>query len=90
MRLSRRPDDGFAALGRLDAGRVFVMLDRGDYWQCAFVIPKGKFDEVRQRGLPALRDEIAGLAPVLRDRVGELKGWDDIKLLTVAVDRLRQ
>ncbi len=90
MRLSRRPDDGFAALGRIDTGRVFVMLDRGDYWQCAFVIPKGKFDEVRQRGLPALRQEIAGLAPVLRGRVDELKDWNDVKLLTVAVDRLRQ
>ncbi len=59
------------------------------YWQCAFVIPKGALDGIRRRGLPAFRDELAGLAPVLRDRVGELHGWNDVKLLTVAVDRLR-
>src|SRR5207248_3871379 len=60
-----------------------------DYWQCAFVIPKGGFDEIRARGLPALRKEIAGLAPHLRDRVDELKDWSDVKLLSVSVDRLR-
>jgi len=66
-----------------------VMLNRGDYWQCAFVIPKGGFDQIRQRGLADFRAEIARLAPYLGDRVGELAGWPDIKLLTVAVDRLR-
>ena len=65
------------------------MLNRDDYWQCAFVIPKGGFDEIRARGLPALRQEIAGLAPHLRDRVDELKDWSDVKLLSVSVDRLR-
>jgi 2-polyprenyl-6-methoxyphenol hydroxylase-like FAD-dependent oxidoreductase len=64
------------------------MLDRGDYWQCAFVIPKGGIEEVRQRGLAALREEIAKLSPFLRDRVEELGDWKDISLLTVAVDRL--
>ena len=64
------------------------MLDRGDYWQCAFVIRKGGYDEVRARGLDAFRAEIVKLAPYLADRVQELKDWDDIKLLTVAVDRL--
>jgi 2-polyprenyl-6-methoxyphenol hydroxylase-like FAD-dependent oxidoreductase len=89
MRLSRRADDPEQTLGRFDAGKVLVMLNRGDYWQCAFVIPKGGFDELRGRGLPAFRDEIAGLAPHLRDRTGELAAWSDVKLLTVAVDRLR-
>ena len=65
------------------------MLNRQDYWQCAFVIPKGGFDRIRQEGLAAFRGEIARLVPYLGDRVGELGDWSDIKLLTVAVDRLR-
>src|SRR5689334_12878652 len=89
MRLSRRPADPGQTLGRVDTGRIFVMLNREDYWQCAFVIPKGGFDEIRARGLPALRQEIAGLAPYLRDRVDELQDWSDVKLLSVSVDRLR-
>ena len=89
MRLSRRPGDPGQTLGRVDTGRIFVMLNRGDYWRCAFVIAKGGFDQIRARGLPALREEIAGLAPYLRDRVDELKDWSDVKLLSVSVDRLR-
>ncbi|MDB5977530.1 MAG: 2-polyprenyl-6-methoxyphenol hydroxylase [Nevskia sp.] len=89
MRLSRRDDDPGQTLGRIDAGRMMVMLNRGDYWQCAFVIRKGGYQEIRERGLPAFREEIVGLAPHLRQRVKELRDWDDIKLLTVAVDRLR-
>jgi 2-polyprenyl-6-methoxyphenol hydroxylase-like FAD-dependent oxidoreductase len=88
MRLSRRSGDPGQILGRIDTGRIFVMLNREDYWQCAFVIPKGGFDEIRARGLPALRQEIAGLAPYLRDRVDELRDWSDVKLLSVSVDRL--
>jgi 2-polyprenyl-6-methoxyphenol hydroxylase-like FAD-dependent oxidoreductase len=90
MRLPRRSDDPGQTLGRIDIGRILVMLNREDYWQCAYVIPKGGFDEIRARGLPALREEIAGLAPYLRDRVGELKEWADVKLLSVSVDRLRE
>jgi 2-polyprenyl-6-methoxyphenol hydroxylase-like FAD-dependent oxidoreductase len=89
MRLSRRPGDPGQTFGRFDAGRILVMLNRGDYWQCAFVIPKGAFDEIRRRGLPFFRDEIARLAPHLCDRTRELAGWTDVKLLTVSVDRLR-
>jgi 2-polyprenyl-6-methoxyphenol hydroxylase-like FAD-dependent oxidoreductase len=89
MRLSRRTDDPGQTLGRFDRGRILVMLDRGDYWQCAFVIPKDGFDAIRRRGLPAFRDEIARLAPYLRERTGELADWSDVKLLSVAVDRLR-
>jgi 2-polyprenyl-6-methoxyphenol hydroxylase-like FAD-dependent oxidoreductase len=66
------------------------MLDRGDYWQCAFVIRKGGYDELLQRGIESFRAEIARLAPFVRDRVEELQTWEDIKLLTVAVDRLRR
>jgi len=90
LRLSKRQDDKAQVFGRLDTGRIFVMLDRGDYWQCAFVIRKGGYDELHQRGLESFRDEIARLAPFVRERVAELVSWDDIKLLTVAVDRLRR
>jgi 2-polyprenyl-6-methoxyphenol hydroxylase-like FAD-dependent oxidoreductase len=90
MRLSRHEDDPGQSLGRFDTGRILVMINREDYWQCAFVIKKGSWDEIRQKGLPALRDELVRLAPFLSDRVNELASWDDIKLLTVAADRLRQ
>jgi 2-polyprenyl-6-methoxyphenol hydroxylase-like FAD-dependent oxidoreductase len=90
MRLSRRLGDPRQPLGRFDRGKVFVMLDRGDYWQCAYVIAKGGIDAIRQRGLDAFRGDIVAIAPFLRDRVSELKDWNDIKLLTVVVDRLRQ
>jgi 2-polyprenyl-6-methoxyphenol hydroxylase-like FAD-dependent oxidoreductase len=90
MRLSQRPGDPKESMGRFDPGHVFVMIDRGDYWQCAFVIPKGGIDEVKRRGLEAFREQVAQVAPFLRDRVDELASWDDVKLLTVAVDRLRQ
>lgn len=88
MRLPREPRDPFQTLGRFLEGKILVAIDRGDYWQCAFVIPKGAFDQIKQKGLPAFRDEIATVAPFLRERTGELKDWDDIKLLTVMVDRL--
>jgi 2-polyprenyl-6-methoxyphenol hydroxylase-like FAD-dependent oxidoreductase len=89
MRVSRHAGDPGQTLGRIDAGRIFVMLNREDYWQCAYVIPKGGFDQIRQSGLTAFRGEIVRLAPYLSDRIGELADWADIKLLTVAVDRLR-
>jgi 2-polyprenyl-6-methoxyphenol hydroxylase-like FAD-dependent oxidoreductase len=88
MRISRQPSDPFVPLGRIDRGRVFVMIYRGDYWQCGYVIPKGGYDEVRRGGLEAFREQIANSAPFLRNRVNELQTWDDIRLLTVKVDRL--
>jgi 2-polyprenyl-6-methoxyphenol hydroxylase-like FAD-dependent oxidoreductase len=90
MRLSRRPGDPEQTGGFVNYGHLFVTLNRGDYWQCAFVIRKGGYDAVRERGLDAFRAEIVKLAPYLADRVQELKDWDDIRLLTVAVDRLTQ
>jgi 2-polyprenyl-6-methoxyphenol hydroxylase-like FAD-dependent oxidoreductase len=89
MRLRRKPDDPTRVLGRFAGGRILITLDRGDYWQCAFVIPKGGFAEVRRNGLPAFCENLATVAPFLRDRVDELASWEDIKLLTVAVDRLQ-
>jgi 2-polyprenyl-6-methoxyphenol hydroxylase-like FAD-dependent oxidoreductase len=90
MRLSRAPTDPDYPLGRFDRGRILVLIYRGDYWQCGFVIPKGGIDEIRRRGLESFRAEIVEIAPYLRDRVAELREWDDIKLLTVTIDRLRQ
>jgi 2-polyprenyl-6-methoxyphenol hydroxylase-like FAD-dependent oxidoreductase len=90
FRLSRQSRDPANPVGRFDAGRIFIMLNRGDYWQCGFVIPKGSRDQLQGRGLPAFRDAVAQLAPFMADRVGELHDWEPIKLLTVQVDRLRQ
>ncbi|HEV3481166.1 MAG TPA: FAD-dependent oxidoreductase [Candidatus Acidoferrales bacterium] len=90
MRISRKSGDPRQALGRIDAGKFLVMLDRDEYWQCAYLIPKGGLDALREKGLESFRDNIAGIAPFLADRVSELKEWDDIKLLSVAVDRLRR
>jgi 2-polyprenyl-6-methoxyphenol hydroxylase-like FAD-dependent oxidoreductase len=91
MRLPKRAADaGMAALGNIRNGHVFVMLDRVDYWQCAYVIPKGGYDELRRMGLDAFRAEIVGVVPFLADRIAELAAWDQVKLLTVRIDRLRQ
>jgi 2-polyprenyl-6-methoxyphenol hydroxylase-like FAD-dependent oxidoreductase len=90
MRIPRGPDDPNQTLGRVRAGRILVTIDRGDYWQCAYVISKGGFDAIREKGLPSFREDIAKTAPFLRERVYELKDWNDIKLLSVSVDRLRR
>jgi 2-polyprenyl-6-methoxyphenol hydroxylase-like FAD-dependent oxidoreductase len=91
MRLSRRSTDPGQTFGRFDTGRILVLLNREDYWQVAYVIPKGTAEEVKKRGLPAFREELARLEPFLNESVAELQDWDDqIKLLTVAVDRLKQ
>ncbi|HSE04704.1 MAG TPA: FAD-dependent oxidoreductase [Methylomirabilota bacterium] len=90
FRLSRRAGDPSATMGRFDIGRIFVLINRGEHWQCGFVIPKGSAEEVRRRGLEAFRDQVGQLAPWAADRLGELRDWEDIKLLTVKVDRLRQ
>jgi len=90
MRLSRHPSDGGQTFGHIDRGKMLVLINREDYWQAAMVIPKGASDEIRQRGLPAFREQIASLIPFLRDRVEELQDWKDIRLLTVVVDRLTQ
>jgi 2-polyprenyl-6-methoxyphenol hydroxylase-like FAD-dependent oxidoreductase len=88
FRLSRRSGDPEDPMGRFDAGRIFIMLNRGAYWQCGFVIPKGSFEQLRERGLEAFQASVAGIAPFAVDRVGELPDWDVVKLLTVRVDRL--
>jgi 2-polyprenyl-6-methoxyphenol hydroxylase-like FAD-dependent oxidoreductase len=90
MRVTREDSDPNQTLGRFRAGKILVTLDRDEYWQCAYVIPKGGFDAIRQKGLASFRHEIASVAPFLRERLAELKDWNDVKLLSVAVDRLRR
>jgi len=90
MRLSKQTGDPDQLFGRVDFGRVFVMLDRGDYWQCALVIAKGAFADIQGRGIEALRGDIVEMIPFLKNRVAELRDWDDVKLLTVQVNRLRE
>ncbi len=90
FRLSRSPGDPEATMGRFDVGRIFVLINRGPYWQCGYVIPKDGAGEVRRRGLEAFRASVAALVPFAADRIVEIRDWDDVKLLTVKVDRLRQ
>jgi 2-polyprenyl-6-methoxyphenol hydroxylase-like FAD-dependent oxidoreductase len=90
FRLPRHDGDSDETGGHIEAGKMIVMLNRGDYWQCAYVIPKGGIDVVKREGLPAFRERVVDLSPFLVDRVGALKSFDDIKLLTVKIDRLRQ
>ena len=88
LRLSRKSDDPEETGGYINYGRMMVALNRREYWQCAFVIHKGGYDQIRAAGLEAFRAEIVRLAPFLADRVQELEDWDHVSLLTVAVDRL--
>jgi len=90
FRLPHHANDPDQSMGRFEAGRIFVLIDRGDYWQCAYVIPKGTIEDVRRAGLEAFRAGLVQSMPMFADRVAELKDWDQIKLLTVAVDRLAQ
>ncbi len=89
MRVPRHADDPNETLGRVHKGKILVTLNRGDYWQCAYVIGKGEFPALQQRGLPAFRADLEETAPFFRGRTMELKDWNDIKLLSVALDRLR-
>jgi 2-polyprenyl-6-methoxyphenol hydroxylase-like FAD-dependent oxidoreductase len=89
-RISKRAGDPKQTFGFFQHGKLLVLLDRDDYWQCGFVIPKGQFDEIKTRGLNEFREEIVSFAGFLRDRVAELDDWSKIKLLTVQVNRLRE
>jgi 2-polyprenyl-6-methoxyphenol hydroxylase-like FAD-dependent oxidoreductase len=90
FRLSRKGTDDTATFGHIEAGMMMVMLDRGDYWQCAYLIAKGEIERVKANGLDAFRRQVVWMSPFLTDRIGELKSWDDIKLLSVSVDRLQK
>jgi 2-polyprenyl-6-methoxyphenol hydroxylase-like FAD-dependent oxidoreductase len=88
FRLSSKVRDPEETFGRIDRGHILALINRGTYWQCAYVIPKGAAEELKARGIQGLRQSIAELVPYLADRVDELKSFDDVNLLTVAVDRL--
>jgi len=90
FRLSRKPQDPQSSMGRFDAGAAFVLINRREYWQCGYVIPKGAADEVRAAGLPAFQDKIRRLIPWAAARAGEIADWEQVKLLTVQIDRLKQ
>jgi len=75
---------------RLEPGRMMVTIDRGDYWQCAYVIAKSGYEKIKARGLDAFRADVARLAPVLRAHIDDVTSWDDVKLLTVAINRLKR
>jgi len=90
MKLSKDKSDSPTTLGRMAAGLIFVTLDRGDYWQCALVISKGGAERLRSEGLDAFRQAIVKVAPPFANRVGEITDWDQVKLLTVKVNRLRE
>jgi 2-polyprenyl-6-methoxyphenol hydroxylase-like FAD-dependent oxidoreductase len=88
FRLKRTAEDPAATMGRFATGRIFIALNRGDYWQCGYVIAKGQFEEMRRQPFETFRAAIVKLAPYVSDSVQDLRGWDDVKLLTVRVDRL--
>jgi 2-polyprenyl-6-methoxyphenol hydroxylase-like FAD-dependent oxidoreductase len=90
FRITRKDSDGADVFGHIAAGMMLVMLDRGDYWQCAFVIPKGGIERVKASGIEAFRNRVVELSPFLAERIGEIKSFDEVKLLSVAVDRLQQ
>ena len=89
MRISKKEGDPKQTLGFFQHGKLVVLLDRDDYWQCGFVIPKGAFDEIKAGGLTQFQNDIVSFAGFLRDRVAELDDWSKIKLLTVQINRLR-
>ena len=90
FRLSHKGGDSADTFGHIEAGKMMIMLDRGDYWQCAYVIPKGGIERVKAEGLDAFRARVVEMSPFVSDRVEELKSWDDVKLLSVTVDRLKK
>jgi 2-polyprenyl-6-methoxyphenol hydroxylase-like FAD-dependent oxidoreductase len=90
FRAGKNANEDERLFARVEPGQMMVTFDRGDYWQCAYVIAKGQYDAVKARGLPALLDDIARMAPILKSGFSDVKGWDDVKLLTVAINRLRR
>jgi 2-polyprenyl-6-methoxyphenol hydroxylase-like FAD-dependent oxidoreductase len=90
FRLSRKSGDPEQVLGNINFGKALILINRGDYFQSGLIIPKGSFERIQRSGLDGLHDDILKIAPYLGDRVLELSGWDQIKLLTVQINRLRR
>lgn len=90
FRAGRKAGETENLFARIEPGKMMITFDRGDYWQCAYVIAKGQHDAVKARGLQALLDDVVRMAPVLRSGIADVKSFDDIKLLTVAINRLKR
>jgi 2-polyprenyl-6-methoxyphenol hydroxylase-like FAD-dependent oxidoreductase len=90
FRLPKGADVQQPSLGYIRDGRILLTIDRGDYWQCGSIIPKGEFEEIEAQGLEAFRERIAHTAPILRSVVNELRDWEQVKLLSVRMDRLER
>ncbi len=90
FKLDRQPDHSDQPLGRFGAGQILVLINRGAYWQCGYVIPKGAHKKIQGGGFEEFRRQIARFAPFLRSQLNDLEGWDDVNLLTVQVNRLEQ
>ncbi|MEE9141984.1 MAG: FAD-dependent oxidoreductase [Gammaproteobacteria bacterium] len=90
FKVSRHATDPQTPMGRFDTGRIFVLLNRSDYWQCGYVIPKGSAERVKEAGLDAFRKDFAQLVPWAAERADEIASWDQVRLLTVRVDRLKR
>jgi len=90
FRAGRRENENESLFARVQPGKMLVTFDRGDYWQCAYVIAKDQFDAVKARGLDVFRNDVIGMAPVLSAGMADVKSWDDVKLLTVAINRLKR
>ena len=90
FRISRKAGDPETVLGNVNYGKALVLINRGDYFQSGLIVRKGSFDELRAKGLAGCQEDIARIAPVLGDRVGELESWDEVKLLTVQINRLER
>jgi 2-polyprenyl-6-methoxyphenol hydroxylase-like FAD-dependent oxidoreductase len=90
FRAGKSASENERVFARIDTGKMMVTFDRGDYWQCAYVIPKGQYEAVKAAGLDAFRDKIVTMVPILKSGMADLKTWDDVKLLTVAINRLER
>jgi len=88
FRVGRKADETENLFARIEPGKMMVTFERGDYWQCAYVIAKGQYEAVKARGLQALLDDVVRMAPILRSGIADVKSFDDVKLLTVAINRL--
>jgi 2-polyprenyl-6-methoxyphenol hydroxylase-like FAD-dependent oxidoreductase len=90
FRAGRQQNETESLFARVESGKMLVTFNRGDYWQCAYVIAKGQYDAVKARGLDAFRSDVIGMAPILASGMSDVKTWDDVKLLTVAINRLKR
>ncbi len=90
FRISRRPDDPDQVFGQVNYGRLLILIDRGSYFQAGFIVPKGAYDEIRGAGIQAFRDSIGRMAPFLEERTGEIESFEQVRILTVQLNRLKR